>query len=155
MGASIEQGSGAGARRKRTQADLNLVPYIDLLTCMVSFLLITAVWTQLARLPVTQTHGSPDGEARPPELKLAVLVTREGMSLRVNDDVTVIPKQGQAYDFARLRAELAKLKAAYPDKTDLSVIAEDSIAFETLAATMDGAIGARFPDVSLADAGGT
>ena len=43
---------GGGDRKKPLHAELNLVPYIDLLTCMVAFLLITAVWTQLARLKV-------------------------------------------------------------------------------------------------------
>ena len=52
MAVSID--GGGGDRKKPLNADLNLVPYIDLLTCMVAFLLITAVWTQLARLKVGQ-----------------------------------------------------------------------------------------------------
>lgn len=32
---------GGGDRKKPLHAELNLVPYIDLLTCMVAFLLIT------------------------------------------------------------------------------------------------------------------
>ena len=51
---------GGGDRKKPLHAELNLVPYIDLLTCMVAFLLITAVWTQLARLEVQQKgQGEP------------------------------------------------------------------------------------------------
>jgi len=41
MGVSIQGGKG---HRKSLNADLNLVHYIDLLTCMVAFLLITAEW---------------------------------------------------------------------------------------------------------------
>src|SRR6187549_1343230 len=51
MGFTID---GKGGRQKPVNAELNLVPYIDLLTCMVAFLLITAVWTQLASLSVSQ-----------------------------------------------------------------------------------------------------
>ena len=51
MGFTIDGRSG---RQKPVNAELNLVPYIDLLTCMVAFLLITAVWTQLASLSVSQ-----------------------------------------------------------------------------------------------------
>ena len=40
MGVSVESGGKSG--KKPLNADLNLVPYIDLLTCMVAFLLITA-----------------------------------------------------------------------------------------------------------------
>ena len=52
MGVSVDTGGKGG--KKSVNADLNLVPYIDLLTCMVAFLLITAVWSQLARLEAHQ-----------------------------------------------------------------------------------------------------
>src|SRR6187431_1769591 len=59
MAVSID--GGGGDRKKPLTAELNLVPYIDLLTCMVAFLLITAVWTQLASLPIGQKGtGSND-----------------------------------------------------------------------------------------------
>jgi len=45
MSVSVDSGDKTG--KKSVNADLNLVPYIDLLTCMVAFLLITAVWSQL------------------------------------------------------------------------------------------------------------
>jgi biopolymer transport protein TolR len=61
---------GGGDRKKPLHADLNLVPYIDLLTCMVAFLLITAVWTQLARLEVQQ-KGQGQEEGRPPSIGCA------------------------------------------------------------------------------------
>ena len=40
MSVSVDDGGKGG--KKSVNADLNLVPYIDLLTCMVAFLLITA-----------------------------------------------------------------------------------------------------------------
>jgi biopolymer transport protein ExbD len=52
MSVAVESGGKSG--KKSVNADLNLVPYIDLLTCMVAFLLITAVWSQLARLEAHQ-----------------------------------------------------------------------------------------------------
>ena len=65
MGVSVESGGKSG--KKPLNADLNLVPYIDLLTCMVAFLLITAVWSQLARLNVHQKGQGQAGEDTPPE----------------------------------------------------------------------------------------
>ena len=55
----------ANGGKKPLNADLNLVPYIDLLTCMVSFLLITAVWTQLARLRASQKGQGQAARIRP------------------------------------------------------------------------------------------
>ena len=45
--AQIDTGSPA-ARGRATNHELPLVPFIDFLLCLVSFLLITAVWSQMA-----------------------------------------------------------------------------------------------------------
>jgi biopolymer transport protein ExbD len=73
---------GGGDRQKPLHAELNLVPYIDLLTCMVAFLLITAVWTQLARLEVQQ-RGQGDADAHAgvvDEIRIAVAVHGDGFT---------------------------------------------------------------------------
>ena len=153
MGVSI-QSSGRGGR-KSLNADLNLVPYIDLLTCMVAFLLITAVWTQLARLSAQQKGQGQAGEETPPELqvKITVVVNQEGFNLVVGQDQTPIPKRGTDYDFEKLGVELKKAKDGHPDKNDVTVASEDQIVFETLIKTMDTALSQRFPDISLIDTG--
>ena len=154
MGVSVESGGKSG--KKPLNADLNLVPYIDLLTCMVAFLLITAVWSQLARLNVHQKGQGQAGEDTPPEkvFKLIVLVNGEGFNLVADQDQQPIPKKGESYDFEKLSDELKKIKDGHPDKTDIQVASEDTIKFETLIKTMDAAMTARFPDVSLIDSGG-
>src|SRR2546430_3537368 len=45
--------------KKLLDAEINLVPFIDLLSCCISFLLITAVWTQIAGLQVASSGGPP------------------------------------------------------------------------------------------------
>jgi biopolymer transport protein TolR len=153
MSVSINTGGGGG--KKPLNADLNLVPYIDLLTCMVAFLLITAVWTQLARLSVNQKGQGQAGEETPPvdRANIALMVNQEGFNLVVGQDQTPIPKKGESYDFERLNAELKKVKDALPDRTDIKVASDDTIKFETLVKTMDSALNNRFPDVSLMDSG--
>src|SRR3954464_13178194 len=145
MAVSIQSGKGT---KKSLNADLNLVPYIDLLTCMVAFLLITAVWTQLARLSAAQKGQGQAGEETPPELqlKIVVVVNQEGFNVVVGQDQTPIPKKGTEYDFERLSAELKKAKDTHPDKNDLQVASEDQIVFETLIRTMDTALSSRFAD---------
>jgi biopolymer transport protein ExbD len=152
MSVSVDTG---GKGKKSVNADLNLVPYIDLLTCMVSFLLITAVWTQLARLQAQQKGQGQAGEETPPEkvTKVVVVVTKEQFNLVVDQDQIPIPKKGEAYDFERLGTELKKVKDAHPDKNDVQVASEDEIKFETLVRTMDMVVSNRFPDISLVDTG--
>jgi biopolymer transport protein TolR len=153
MGAAINTGGGSG--KKPLNAELNLVPYIDLLTCMVAFLLITAVWTQLARLQASQKGQGQAGEDTPPEqqVNIVVVVNQDGYNLVVSQEQTPIPKKGDAYDIEKLAAELKKVKDAHPDKNDVKVASEDQIKFETLIHTMDTVLSARFPDISLVDTG--
>jgi biopolymer transport protein ExbD len=43
-------GGGAGGRRRTMDSEINMIPMIDLLMVTISFLLITAVWTHMARI---------------------------------------------------------------------------------------------------------
>src|SRR5688572_17164657 len=47
--AGIDVGGGHGKKRAVNQ-ELPLIPFIDFLLCLASFLLITAVWTQMSRI---------------------------------------------------------------------------------------------------------
>src|SRR5215471_10396653 len=132
MGVSVESGGKSG--KKSVNADLNLVPYIDLLTCMVAFLLITAVWSQLARLEAHQKGQGQAGEDTPPEkvFKLVVVVNSEGFNLVADQDQQPIPKKGDQYDFEKLGTELKKIKETHADNGDVQVASEDQIKFEIL-----------------------
>lgn len=151
MAVSID--GGGGDRKKRVNADLNLVPYIDLLTCMVAFLLITAVWTQLARLKVGQRgQGTGDEFEQAHRTNVAVVVHDEGFNLIVGNDQKPLPAKAGELDYATLAFELAGVKRAYPDKTDVQVVSADDIVFDKLVRTMDATMSAGFADLSLLDA---
>jgi biopolymer transport protein ExbD len=64
-------------------ATLNLVPFIDLLSTCLAFLLITAVWSQSAQLPA-QTAGGGEGE---PGHAFHLLVGADGCTLTSPDGV--------------------------------------------------------------------
>ena len=123
---------------------------------MVAFLLITAVWSQLARLEAHQKGQGQAGEDTPPEkvFKLVVLVNDSGFNLVADQDQQPIPKKGDSYDYEKLGDELKKIKDTHADKTDIQVASDDSIHFEILVKTMDTALSSRFPDISLIDSGG-
>lgn len=51
--------SGGGGRRS-TDSEINMIPMIDLLMCLICFLLITAVWSTMSRLNAdAQVPGPP------------------------------------------------------------------------------------------------
>src|SRR4051812_48697757 len=151
MSVSVDSGDKTG--KKSVDADLNLVPYIDLLTCMVAFLLITAVWSQLARLSVAQKgQGQDDGDTDPKTTRIAVAVHGDGFNVIVADDQKPILKRAGALDYAALADELKRVKDAHPDSKDAQILAEDGVVFDTIVHTMDVAMAAGFPDLSLLDA---
>lgn len=56
---SVSMGSSSSnGRRKSLDAELNLVPFIDLLSMCICFLLMTAIWIQVASVQVKQGHGT-------------------------------------------------------------------------------------------------
>ena len=152
MGISVE--SGGRSRRKSVNAELVLVPYIDLLTCMIAFLLITAVWTQLARLEVQQKGQGESSGSDVPHKTLAVLVHGDGFAVVEDETQKPVPQARGDYDYATLAAELKRLKASHPDQMDLQILSEDAIKFDILVKTMDAAMSSGFPSLSLLDARG-
>ena len=147
MSASIEPGNKGGKRS--LTADLNLVPYIDLLTCMVAFLLITAVWTHLAQLKISQHGKGGDQEEIVPMAKIAVVVGQDGINLVVNQESETVPDKNGQPDWNALSALLRKAKSQFPDKDDVQIASEDSVLFARLTEVMDTTIAAGFPSVSL------
>lgn len=154
MGVSIDTGGGSG--KKSLDAELNLVPFIDLLVCCICFLLITAVWTQMARIEVNQKGkgSSAKKEDKPPEMqvKITILVGEDGYTVTSGGERLVIAKKGNFYDTAELSSRLRDIKARLPEKKDLTVAVEDGIQFDHIIKAMDVAIGERFSAIRLSDA---
>ncbi len=158
MGGAAPTPSGKGGK-KPLDAAINLVPFIDLLSCCISFLLITAGWTQLARMDVTQKGQGAAGAAdeKPPEqqVNLTVYMDKDGYIFsKSTGESTDIPAKDGEFDYAKLGEILAKAKADYPDKNDISIKADDTVIYSKIIRTMDIALSSKFPDIGLSDKGG-
>src|SRR6185369_6438929 len=106
----IAVGGGHGGK-KSLDSEIPLVPFIDLLFCCGMFLLVTAVWNQLARFNANQqAPGQPQQDTPPPPdqtIKLILQVQQTGFVLASTaGDSTPIPKNGEQYDFEELRNKL-------------------------------------------------
>lgn len=64
MGGISVDGGGRGGR-KSLDAEINMIPMIDLLMVTISFLLITAVWTNMSRVEAS-THAPSNTPDPPP-----------------------------------------------------------------------------------------
>jgi biopolymer transport protein ExbD len=88
--AGIDVGTGGGGRRKSLDSEINMIPMIDLLMVTISFLLITAVWSHMARLNAdAQVPGKFDetGPTIPAEKQLHV-------DMRPSDKFVLTWRQG-------------------------------------------------------------
>lgn len=156
MGVSI-QPSGKGGK-KALDAELNLIPFIDLLIVNICFLLITAVWVQMSRIKVSQKGKGSAAEKRqdqPPEMrvKVVILVGDEGYTITAGGERLVVPKQGQVYDTEALAKRLREIKTRLPNKDDLTVAAEDGIQYKHLIRAMDVALSQHFTEIQVSDSG--
>jgi len=152
-GAAPHEGSARG-KKKALDAELNLVPFIDLLSCCIAFLLITAVWTQIAGLQVASSGGPPDQQKEQQTIDVKLLVTEKGYALTMAGANVEIPKvnapSGLAYDKKTLGEKLKTLKSSLPDQTAITVQPEDNVAYEDLVATVDTCLGEKLRDVTVA-----
>jgi biopolymer transport protein TolR len=148
---------GGGGGKKSIQAELNLVPFIDFLSVLISFLLVSAVWTQLARINVTQKSALGGAPSEQPlqnvELKITIAVNTEGFILSTGPiQKEPIAKKGTEYDYETLYQKLKQLKDSNPDKEDLIVGGVAGVDYEFVIRTVDYCIKAGFPMVTMAPA---
>src|SRR6202161_355968 len=92
MGGVDVGGGGGKGKRKTVDSEINMIPMIDLLMVTISFLLITAVWTHMARVNSdAQVPGPPrpdvEQEKVEPEKQLHV-------EMRAPDKFVLVWKQG-------------------------------------------------------------
>src|SRR5450432_2204042 len=140
----ISVGGGHGGN-KSVDSEIPLVPFIDLLLCCVMFLLVTAVWNQLARLNANQQQpGQQAPNEPPPEEKIKVILQVSATGFVISStagDRIEIPKSGDTYDMEGLREKLQERKRLEPNRKDMVVAPEDGVHYEDVVASMDMVVG--------------
>lgn len=151
MGVSAD-GGASGRAGKAVDVEVNVVPFIDLMSCLVAFLLVTAVWSNLAQIRTTPRGPGPGGDQAPPALALSVLVTVDAHWVGLaTGDRRRIPKVGGEYDWAGLENALGELRRTRGDRHDVEIAADDGVAYQAVISTMDTAIAEGLPDIGYLD----
>lgn len=150
MGGASVPDSGGG--KHRLDFEINLVPMIDLLSCCISFLIITAAWTQLARLETSQKlEGAGGGGGGEQEDKLQLVVFDWGYELLRPGETEscAIRKNGEKYDRASLRKEIVAMKVERPKLSIAAVAADDKLDFIEVVGVMDTLVDSGLVNISL------
>ena len=159
-------GAAVGTDEKGSvNVELNVVPFIDLMSCLTAFLLVTAVWVNIAQInisPKGKTRDQSNVQKDDETVILSVLVTNDRIWLglsRVND-FQEIPKKVEEQDWEKFETTLKEHKASsfFADRADLEIAAESTnaapVKYQDLVHAMDVAVKVGFVDVGLSDPAG-
>ena len=162
-------GSTLGTEQsKSVNVELNIVPFIDLMSCLTAFLLVTAAWVSIARIDI-----EPKGNARdqPPcaegdpgcdDPKLSLLVETDEIWVGVSrlNEFQRIPKTMDGHDWTKLEQTLREHKKSKLFETTMEIeIAGLStkatpIAYQEVVSAMDIAVKSGFARPGLTDPDG-
>ncbi|MBV8341863.1 MAG: biopolymer transporter ExbD [Gammaproteobacteria bacterium] len=154
------------ARHSRKPLELLLVPMIDIFTVLVTFLLMTAVFSRTVILQLNLPPPQTEFKEPPPGLQLEVMVRKDLLQVadRNTGPLAVIANTASGYNYEALTEYLKRVKAKFPEKTDASVLLEADTPYDTLVQVMDrvrvfevgqgmNTVQAElFPDISIGDA---
>ncbi len=153
--AQIEQSGG----KRQSNLEVNLVPFIDLMSVLITFLLITAVWTQVSMIKLGSSlyskQNTEDVDKPPPksEVPLRVDVKDAGHVIVIGPKRIDIPKKGADYDVETLTMQLMQIKQVYPEKVDGVITMDEHLKYDFLIQGMDAMLQAGFPAISVATGG--
>lgn len=131
MGAVVEQGGARG--RRPLDAAVNLVPYVDILMTLMVFLVMCAVFTQLASLTV---HSKNAGDA-----PAATATSEPLLSLFVSSRGVSVERDGRRIDVTRDPAAIERairdVVPAPSDDTACMLRADDGVSYGDLVQIID------------------
>ena len=141
-------------RRERKQAELLLVPMIDIFTVLVSFLLMTAVFSRIAVMQIDLPSSAAAKPTTEPAFRLEVIVRQDGFELSDGKRViSTVPKLKGAYDLLSLTEHTLQVKREHPTSEDASVLAEPKVPYDELIQAMDAIRSTEVPATDALIAG--
>jgi len=153
-------------RHNRKPAELLLVPMIDIFTVLVTFLLMTAVFSRTVILQLNMPAAQTEFREPPPGLQLEIMVRKDLLQVadRNSGPLATFPNTAGGYDYDGMTEYLKRVKAKFPEKTDASILLESDTPYDILVQVMDRTRvfevsqglntvqGELFPDISIGDA---
>jgi biopolymer transport protein ExbD len=153
-------------RHQRKPQELLLVSMIDIFTVLVTFLLMTAVFSRTVILELKLPPANSDFTPPPPGLQLEVVVRKDLLMVddRNSGPLATFPNKDGNYDLDALSEYLQRVKSKYPDKTDATILLEPETPYDIVIQVMDrirvlevnAGLSVEqyelFPDISIGDA---
>ena len=158
--ASLRRVREQGEEQLEESGELNLIPYLDIITNIIMFLLATVTFqATLANINITLPTAAlaTESTAPPkPELNLTVSISETGYTLvtsgavlyrgfrlapegvvQTSHDLPTLPSVNSQLDTAGLSQVLAQIKDRFPDEERAVITASPQIPYEQVVKTMD------------------
>ncbi|MFH1017497.1 MAG: biopolymer transporter ExbD [Pseudomonadota bacterium] len=164
----MARGRGHRAGLESIGTELNLVPYLDMMTVLVLFLLVTITsFLSFTMLNASIPQLAPDSpkaaaQVKKAQLLLMVRVTKAGYVVDPNvqggasmRQVPVPKAPDGTYNFLELTNAVGNIKTRFADETRVLIISEPNVVYDDIVHTMDAVrertagAGDLFPDVTL------
>jgi biopolymer transport protein ExbD len=128
----------------KLDTELNLVPFIDLLSSLVLFLLLTAAWQHVSAIPASVASKGPSRTALMTEKRLEIRVTSGGFALQWPAGLSSagFAASGEQLKILAKNAVAKGLKMA-------NVTADDGVPYGNVVQAIDFAKEAGVPIVAL------
>jgi biopolymer transport protein ExbD len=152
MGVSVGHGD-----KKAVDVNINVIPFIDLMSCLTAFLLVTAVWTQFAQINVKPKGLGREATKLMEENKVfaSILVSESEIWVGHTADVPIrVGNTGEGQkDWVGLRKVLDGFRQdpLFEGRDDIEIAADDRVQYQDVITAMDTAIAARFRDIGFID----
>src|SRR5712692_10602892 len=134
MAGGMDLGTGGKSKKKPLDATINLVPFIDLMAVTISFLIMTAVWTQIGRLQVSNSGGPTDPnqqEEKDKTVPLTLLITDKELKLTAGDvsfdPIPVVRDARGKIELLKLQARIKEVRGKLPDQMAITLQTEDNV----------------------------
>lgn len=144
-------------KRRELNNNLNLVPFIDLFSTLIIFLLATAVWEQLAVVPV-QLGSSDKNQIQMPSSSADAKKVKAEIKVSIGNARIVLVDRGNRKSYTReeaiandyeLVAEFANKarETRKEDKREVVFEVSDKAQYQDLIGTMDKFLAVKFDEL--------
>lgn len=144
-------------KKKGLDFDLNLIPFIDVLSVCISFLMLTALGLQLGSINTKQAIGSASESAKKQPALWAQMGNGGTLEIKINDapnlpakyQKLVLPGLNGKADLATLDKMVAELRSVVPHLTMALIVPNKNVVYEDVISLMDHLAGMGLTDLGV------